>query len=137
MGAARKTIEDVLDKLVIQADGCWTWPGANPYGQVRRLGKNYKVHRVVYEHVHGPIPEGYDLDHCCLNKACAHPDHTEPVTKRENTLRARRLITHCPQGHEYDEANTCITGIGGRACRQCAREQNRANMRRFREKQRA
>lgn len=33
--------------------------------------------------------------------------------------------THCPQGHEYDEANTYVTKIGHRKCRTCRREKMR------------
>jgi len=32
----------------------------------------------------------------------------------------RALVTHCPQGHEYDEANTYVCSQGKRQCRACA-----------------
>lgn len=35
-------------------------------------------------------------------------------------------VTACTNGHPYDEANTIIRKDGGRECRACARERNRA-----------
>ncbi len=35
-------------------------------------------------------------------------------------------ITHCPQGHEYNEQNTYITKTGARHCRACAKTRARA-----------
>jgi hypothetical protein len=48
------------------------------------------------------------------------------------TTRQRRLLlTHCPQGHAYDEANTYIPKSGGKVCRAChnARTRKRASAR--------
>jgi hypothetical protein len=43
------------------------------------------------------------------------------------TIGARqRAKTHCPQGHEYTEANTYVDGKGSRNCRACARAKSRA-----------
>jgi hypothetical protein len=39
------------------------------------------------------------------------------------------LRTHCPRGHPYDEANTCVLTRGGRVCRACAREKAEARRR--------
>lgn len=47
------------------------------------------------------------------------------LAKRAAALRARAaLITHCPRGHAYDEANTYIGNKGKRICRRCAYERN-------------
>lgn len=44
----------------------------------------------------------------------------EMLAKRAAALRARAaLITHCPRGHAYDEANTYINKKGKRICRAC------------------
>ncbi len=46
----------------------------------------------------------------------------EIIAKRAAALRARAaLITHCPKGHAYDEANTMIHQ-GKRVCRKCNAE---------------
>jgi hypothetical protein len=37
------------------------------------------------------IPDGLTLDHLCRNKSCVNPDHLEPVTREENTVRKHRI----------------------------------------------
>lgn len=88
----------------------------------------FYVHRVAWETLRGPIPDGMQLDHLCRQRACWNPDHLEPVSPRENVLRGVGITamnakkTHCPQGHPYDDANTGITSTGKRRCRACGRE---------------
>lgn len=71
--------------------GCWIWQRSyrGAYGQwgSRRDGGTRLAHRALYEHLVGPVPDGYDLDHLCRNPACVNPDHLEPVTHRENMRR--------------------------------------------------
>jgi hypothetical protein len=104
-------------------DECWDWLGfkqSNGYGQAWADGRTTMAHRVAYQLASGAIPDGYEIDHLCFNKGCVNPEHLEAVTPQTNTLRARALITHCPQGHEYDEHNTYIRpSNGARQCRKC------------------
>jgi hypothetical protein len=113
------------------------WTGAkskNGYGHFRTSGdKLHYAHRFAYELLIGPIPEGLQLDHLCRNRACVRPEHLEPVTHVENirrsdlqAARARWLatITHCPQRHPYDEANTRMSR-GARVCKECGRIKER------------
>ena len=69
---------------------------------------------------------GLVSDHICRMPRCVNPAHIEAVTNRENTLRGLRgrLVTHCPQGHEYTTANTCWDQ-GRRRCRTCRDARNR------------
>ena len=123
----------------IRFQDCWIWLGAmsstpTDYGQVQWRGKHAPAHRVVYEILVGPIPDGLTLDHLCRNHSCVNPKHLEPVTMRENTLRgvgptavnARK--THCHNGHEFTLLNTQVVRRRGcieRHCRKCKRETKR------------
>lgn len=114
--------------------GCWLWTAAvNDSGyaicSVNRKAK--RAHRILYVLIGRTIPDGLQLDHKCRVRCCVNPDHLEPVTNRENTLRGivaevhrRRfaLITHCPRNHPYDERNTYIDRRGRRSCKSCWRE---------------
>lgn len=105
------------------ADGCWIWRGAlkpgSGYGCLTVDKKVVYSHRVMYELLVEPIPEGLTIDHLCRVRACCNPSHLEPVTMLENVRRApRSQTTHCPQGHPYDEQNTYVWQ-GHRYCRAC------------------
>jgi hypothetical protein len=117
-------------------DGCWEWTAHlnyKGYGKVSLHGACKSVHRVMYQLLVGPIPDGLDLDHLCRNRACGNPDHLEPVPKRTNILRGQGLAaknarkTHCKHGHEFTTENTRITPIGHRECRTCAKAHARAS----------
>jgi hypothetical protein len=124
-------------------DGCIWWTGAitKGYGRIRvggRSGWQAPVHRVVYEHLRGPVPEGMELDHAChsrsdvctggwncLHRRCVNPDHLEVVTPEENLARrwsARKTV--CVNGHSLEDAHRPPSG--GRKCRQCGVDRQRA-----------
>lgn len=111
--------------------GCWEWDGrlnADGYGMIGQQ----RVHRVVYELLVGPIPEGLTIDHLCRVRHCAFPDHLEPVTRGENVLRGEGASgmnarkTHCVYGHEFTEKNTFLSREGWRRCLACRRAWDRA-----------
>ena len=106
--------------------GCWDWLGSqdeNGYGNIKVFGTTKSVHRVVYESLVGPIPDGLVLDHLCRRRICCFPDHLEPVTAAENARRGAEANrrTNCPQGHPYDDENTYTNKLGRKVCRICAR----------------
>lgn len=117
----------IAAKIEVDPDsGCWLWTGSissegyGHYGSPKKL-----VHRLVYELLVGPIPEGLHLDHVrtrgCLSRHCCWPEHLEPVTQAENNRRAMR--SHCANGHEWTPENTHVRLNGsGRICRICNRE---------------
>lgn len=70
--------------------GCWNWAAAKDkdnYPRFKNCNKNRQAHRWIYETLVGPIPEGLDLDHVCVNETCVAPNHLEPVSKAENQRR--------------------------------------------------
>lgn len=131
-GRPHKTVSDadrILAKIVVdEMTGCWEWQGYRMpagHGRVRAGGRKVLVHRWVFEHLVGPIPEGLELDHLCRNPPCCNPDHLEPVDHRTNCLRGigqgalNAVKTECPKGHPYDAANTYVDFLGRRVCRAC------------------
>ena len=75
------------------------------------------AHRVTYEHFVGPIPDGMEIDHTCLNKRCCRPDPLEPVTHQENMRRALARSGPCPAGH----TDRFVITKHGRRCLECKR----------------
>jgi len=66
--------------------GCWVWTGAladTGYGIFNLRAKLNNTHRVAYEWLVGPIPDGMHLDHLCRVRACCNPAHLEPVGQEE------------------------------------------------------
>ena len=64
------------------------------YGVIRVVGKVDYAHKLAWEHVNGPIPEGpthdgskrFELHHCCENKACVNAvdGHILLLTSKEH-----------------------------------------------------
>lgn len=108
---------------------CEIWPGRlNSKGYGTRGPR--LAHKVAWEAVHGPVPDGYELDHLCNVRACVRVSHLEAVTHAENIRRGVERGTHgavmrakttCPQGHPYD----VTYDDGKRRCRACRRETQR------------
>lgn len=100
----RKWPKDPTERLLAQVDKngpapehrpdlgpCWLWIGTVDrwgYGQMKWQGRRPGSHRVAYELLVGPIPEGLTLDHLCRVPGCVNPAHLEPVTQAENNRRA-------------------------------------------------
>jgi hypothetical protein len=78
---------DNLHRFLTHVGECWEWLqnfNADGYGIYKR---NHQAHRVVYELLVAPIPEGLEIDHLCRNRRCVNPAHLEPVTHLENIRR--------------------------------------------------
>jgi len=84
-------------------DACWPWarPHSSGYGQVWRDRRLQRSHRVAYELLVGPIPEGLDACHGCDNRSCCNPAHlflgTQADNMRDMDAKGRR-VTVAPLG---------------------------------------
>lgn len=122
-----KPIEDRLWSRVDKTDTCWNWTGPKTdsgYGVIGRGGRHaglLRTHRLAYELLVGPIPDGLHIDHLCKNRACCNPDHLEPVTQAENNRRAFADHNTCPKGHELPPKPT-EPGKRRGQCKTCASE---------------
>ncbi|MCK4306058.1 MAG: HNH endonuclease [Candidatus Eisenbacteria sp.] len=127
---------------VEKSPGCWMWTGNKVsdkpnrgYERIWADGKMKLAHRVSWEMVSGPIPEGMQILHRCDNPSCVRPDHLFMGTRSDNmrdAIAKRRWInvgkprgkqqrakTYCPEGHPYSGDNLYIYPDGQRACQTC------------------
>lgn len=75
----------------LAGDECWLWRASTSrrfgYGRIREAGRGSRLlvaHRLVYELVYGPIPEGLEVGHKCDRPLCCRPDHLFLCTHQEN-----------------------------------------------------
>jgi len=143
--APTRPLEERFWEKVQPTGACWLWTAGTARGYGRfgvATGDVQPAHRVAYELLVGPVPDGLVLDHLCRITQCVNPDHLEPVTDEENLARGypkppprhQEAKTQCPQGHPYDEANTYRTPAGHRRCRTCHRAETRARRKTSRHK---
>jgi HNH endonuclease len=144
----RVTIDKILVKIILHEPttlptGCWFYPHSTlrkGYIRVRCDGKDIMLHRLIYEHFRGPVPQGLLLDHLCRNPGCCNPDHLEPVTSRENTMRgntlARRWATAdcCVNGNPWIPETTLRRKGGARRCRICIQDKTKRQLERIRQR---
>lgn len=116
---------------VTDSDKCWLWTGKptrQGYGQFKVGHRVLLVHRIAYEIKVGEITDGQEIGHRCPNyhcvnwrhlKAGTHAEHMQFNNAGENHYET--AVTHCPNGHPYDEENTYWSGPKRtwRRCREC------------------
>ena len=94
-------LERIMKSIIIDPETqCWTTSYSKKYmgkSSVFFKGeKGHRVHKLLYEHHKGDIPEGYQLNHKCKNECC-NPDHMYIGTSSQNALDSVRDGTH-PMG---------------------------------------
>lgn len=75
---------------VEKTDNCWIWHGnlrTNGYGAFFQRGVFVRAHRMSWELLRGPIPDGLEVCHNCPtgdNPRCVRPDHLWLGTHADN-----------------------------------------------------
>jgi hypothetical protein len=108
MPARRSDVDYLVDD-----DGCWIWQlsrNTNGYGlkwdaRHKRLAL---AHRWHFEQVHGPVPEGLQVDHICNVRACVNPQHLEAVTPGVNNARKLERAGYTPHPPREAPATRCV-----------------------------
>lgn len=133
LSTSRATLPGRLAAKLVREGDCLVWTCARRtpegYGAIGvwedGRSKALVVHRVAYELVKGPIPEGMWIDHLCMNKLCADPFHLEAVSPGENTRRGVYFnkAAACRNGHEYTPGSYWTRpNTGTKRCKRCARD---------------
>ena len=92
--------------------GCWEWTGRRArggYGEIWWHGRDQRSHRVAWELLEGPIPEGLFVCHHCDNPPCVRTSHLFLGTALDNnrdrqakgrtTGPGKKTEEPCPKGH--------------------------------------
>lgn len=88
MRASRPAIDRLRDRLdMSDPDACWPLSGAatrSGHAQIWSDGAMRLAHRVMWEAVHGAIPDGLVVMHACDNPPCCNPAHLGLGTVADN-----------------------------------------------------
>ena len=91
----------------------YTIRNANNTGRV----KLEMYHRYVWEQAHGKIPDGYEIDHKCKNRACCNIEHLQMLEGTEHAIQSNieRYADRMAQAYVYWKTTNCTgTYLGER-----------------------
>lgn len=89
------------------------------YFRKRIKGDLVLYHRHCWSLINGEIPEGYEIDHKCKNRACCNVEHLQQMTSKEHRSKdnAMRYLPEQEYAMSYWIANRCsgteLAGILG------------------------
>lgn len=108
---SRPSLDERLWAKVDKTTTCWLWKGSlwGGYGRIWKTGErsSTQVHRISWELVNGPIPEGILVLHKCDNGRCVRPSHLFLGSHQDNTddmMRKGRHRTNSIRGVEHGRA---------------------------------
>lgn len=75
-------------------------------------GKMTMYHRHVWEEVNGNIPEGYEVDHKCKNRACCNIEHLQILKRKEHLIKTNkeRYRKRYNKARRFWRRNPSVTG---------------------------
>ena len=132
MGKHKLNVKDRIENNVDKSSGCWLWLLStlpHGYGSIKVEGKTKRVHRVYWEELNGPIPEGYGVCHTCDNPPCVRLDHLFLGTQYDNLQDMKQKgrwrgrfsgVNSCKLGHTFSP-----TPSGKRVCKICENKRHR------------
>lgn len=115
-------VEQLLENTIPEPNtGCLLWLGScmkSGYGEVTRGGRNgLYVHRLVWEHFHGPIPPGRFVCHRCDVRSCINDNPADtghlflgtPADNIHDAMSKNRLDVVSMQRHGEAHHNSRLT----------------------------
>lgn len=93
MAQTARTVEEWIQfilKNINKVNDCWEYTHRQDryrYGEIvvgGRGGQHKLVHRLIYEHYFGEIPDGMLVLHKCDNPPCCNPEHLFLGSQKEN-----------------------------------------------------
>jgi hypothetical protein len=75
--------------------------------------KPMMYHRYKWQEAHGEIPNGYEVDHKCKNRACCNVEHLQLLLSTEHRTKDNtgRNADRKQMAHRYWLTDTSMTGI--------------------------
>ena len=141
MRLSKADVDRFTSKVIAnEASGCFLWTAAidfHGYGVFYCQGKMLRAHKVIYEHLYGPVKDGNILHHLCRVRHCVNPEHLSQIGIWEHYLTYKLPKgtdhwnggkIHCSNNHLYTPDTLRIEtdkyGQIRRRCRLCDKIKN-------------